>query len=219
MGETSSTRLGQPEWAPILVSDSLTFGVISANHSYTCALTLEGGLYCWGWGGAGQLGVEDPPACDTSLAGPVYCSPTPVPVSTAFRLTGLSTGPVHACALNEEGRAICWGDNGQGQLGDEIFGVRRTPGFTTDRFWSQIEPGMGLTCGIATSGEAFCWGLNRLGQLGTGMPLELSPVPQRVAGSLTFTTISAGVGHVCGLTRAGSAYCWGDNTALQLGGR
>ncbi len=219
MGETGSPRLGLTERDPVLVSESLSFVAISASQGYTCALTAEGALYCWGWGDAGQLGVEPPPACGANLGGSVFCSAIPVPASTSQRLVDVSTGNLHACALTHEGRALCWGDNGQGQLGDERHGLRMVPGWTTDRGWSAIAPGLGLTCGIETGGAAFCWGLNRYGQVGSPGAPELSSMPQRVAGGHTFTRLSSGLGHVCALDATGGAYCWGDNSVLQLGGR
>jgi len=55
------------------------------------------------------------------------------------------------------------------------------------------------------------------GQLGDGSTssLSLSPVP--VAGGLTFTTISGGSAHYCGLVAGGAMYCWGMNRSGQLG--
>ena len=219
MGETGSPPSGQAERVPIQASDSLAFETISANHGYTCALTLEGELYCWGWGDNGQLAVADPPICGADLGGDILCSPRPLHASTDLLLLGLSAGFTHACALSRQKQAICWGDNGQGQLGDAIFGTRKTPGPTTAHSWSFIEPGMGMTCGIATSGRTYCWGLNRFGQLGAGVTTELSTTPLEVAGGHHFAELSAGLGHACGLTHSGAVYCWGDNGALQLGGR
>jgi alpha-tubulin suppressor-like RCC1 family protein len=223
MGETGSTRLGQTERDPVQVPGGLAFAEISADHGYTCALTLEGELYCWGWGEAGQLGVNlaDLPGCQPGpVAGlTVYCSAQPLPAATNLRFVGVSAGLLHACALSDQKRAICWGDNGQGQLGDGLFGTRYVPGSTTDRTWSLIEAGGPATCGTEIGGGTYCWGLNLSGLLGTGTTTEISTTPQLVAGGHTFTALSAGPAHICGLTPDGTAYCWGDNAAMQLGGR
>jgi len=41
--------------------------------------------------------------------------------------------------------------------------------------------------------------------------------PVAVLGELTFAALSAGAAHTCGVTTAGAAYCWGDNSFGQLG--
>ena len=41
--------------------------------------------------------------------------------------------------------------------------------------------------------------------------------PAAVAGRLVFGTVSAGDRHSCGLSAAGTVYCWGSNQYAQLG--
>ncbi len=66
------------------------------------------------------------------------------------------------------------------------------------------------------NGAAFCWGGNGGDQLGEGSGFNAA-VAMAVQGGLTFTSLTAGNTHTCGLTAAGQAFCWGDNSDAQLG--
>jgi alpha-tubulin suppressor-like RCC1 family protein len=76
------------------------------------------------------------------------------------------------------------------------------------------------TCGLNGQGAAYCWGSNEFGQLGslTNSGTENpNPAPLAVQGGITFTQLTAGGLHTCGLTGDGTAYCWGVNSIGQLG--
>ena len=72
------------------------------------------------------------------------------------------------------------------------------------------------TCGIATNGDGYCWGFNLFGQGGSGTTDSTLTVPTKVAGGLTFTSISPGAAHSCGTTTSGT-YCWGCNSTGEIG--
>src|SRR5262249_4056847 len=89
---------------------------------------------------------------------------------------------------------------------------------------SEVGVGDGWACILLADHTAMCWGENYYGQLGTGAGSDapiLQPVPA-VAG-MKLRSISLGTGpdtpgkHSCGLDMGGHAYCWGDNTAHQIG--
>lgn len=93
--------------------------------------------------------------------------------------------------------------------------------------FTSVTTGGAHTCGLSASGAAYCWGRGEAGQIGVASPASVCPiggrnypcslVPVAVQGGLTFTRLDAGGSHVCGLTSAGTAYCWGSNSAGQLG--
>jgi len=143
----------------------------------------------------------------TLVAGPVH------PASATLATVQVVTGAYHTCALAPSGQAYCWGLNGNGQLGDNTNTERHTPvavqqGGVT---FTSISAGGWHTCGLTSAGAAWCWGYNGTGQLGDNTTTERD-IPVAVQqGGVTFTSITAGWAHTCGLTSAGTAYCWGRN--------
>lgn len=87
--------------------------------------------------------------------------------------------------------------------------------------WQQISVGGDVACGIATNGNTYCWGDNASGALGIGTfaqpPNQGNRVPNLVTGGHSFTSITTGTFHACALTSDGTAYCWGGNSAAELG--
>jgi alpha-tubulin suppressor-like RCC1 family protein len=131
----------------------------------------------------------------------------------------VSAGSSHTCALATDGRAYCWGANTDGQLGTGALGdTALAPASVAGGLrFIQIGTGAYHSCGITVGAEGYCWGDNRYGQLGSGTAVRHSPVPILIAGGLRLTQINGGFRHGCAITTAGEAYCWGDNSAAQLG--
>jgi alpha-tubulin suppressor-like RCC1 family protein len=88
----------------------LTSGVIavSAGGDSACAVTIGGGVECWGYNGYGQLGNNS----TTNSSVPVQVS------GLTSGVTAVSAGNVSACALTTGGSVECWGDNRYGELGN-----------------------------------------------------------------------------------------------------
>ena len=141
--------------------------------------------------------------------------------SATLRVEGgvvvVSAGRGHACTLNPDGRAFCWGSNEQGQLGIGVVGNRISPVAVSGGLtFAAIASGDFHTCGITLLGQAYCWGNNQSSELGDGsLVRRLTPVA--VSGRLAFVSISAGARNTCALTADNQAYCWGEGGFGALG--
>lgn len=80
-----------------------------------------------------------------------------------------------------------------------------------------LSAGRAHTCRLPAGGAASCWGLNSVGQLGDGTAAFERLTPVAVSGGLTFAALTATGDHTCGLASGGVAYCWGFNSAGQVG--
>src|SRR3989441_658483 len=84
---------------------------------------------------------------------------------------------------------------------------------------ASLSAGGAFSCGMGTSGTTVCWGDNGIGQLGNGTTGGISATPGVVSApaGVSFSAVSVGPAHACGVTSGGSAYCWGWNLSGELG--
>ena len=208
--------------APRGVSGGLSFASIRAGGNFACGLTTGGEAYCWGSNNQGQLGttaVSD--TCEDTFEGPVPCSTVPLAVTGGLTFTSISTGGQFACGITAGGAAYCWGNNGNGVLGNGSSDGDRHPApelVAGGLSFASVSAGITLACGLTTSGETYCWGSNSGGGLGNGFLFGgAQPTPGLVLGGLTFASISTGLETVCGVTTSSVAYCWGGDWGGNLG--
>jgi alpha-tubulin suppressor-like RCC1 family protein len=189
---------------------------ITAGEMHTCAIRDTGKAYCWGWDRDGQLGDGRTTTEEQT---------TPVAVSGSLDFEWVSAGEGgnfasgHTCGVTSSGAAYCWGGGEYGQLGDgSTSETRATPVAVSDGLsFASVSAGRLHTCGVASDGRAYCWGRGSLGQLGNAAtPLEQS-TPVAVVGEMTFSSVSAGGEHTCGVTVNGAAYCWGSGGGGKCG--
>ena len=155
----------------------------------------------------------------TVVAGAGDSAPRPAIVTVNFPADrgSIAAGGRHSCMLDDNGRALCWGNNERGQLGDGSYDPHPAPARVVGDFTlASLSAGTWHTCGVSRDGDAYCWGSNDAGQLGDGTTSPRS-APVRVSGNASFRLVRAGASHSCGLTRTGAVACWGSNAVGQLG--
>jgi len=152
---------------PVLVTAEARFTKISAGRNHTCALTAEGQAYCWGLNANKQLGSE---GSNDQCLNTLSCTSHPLAVETDVRFKDIAAGGDHTCAISDDDRAYCWGQNDAAQLGlgdislDQLHPVV-VPGSL--RF-AAIGAGDLHTCALTVTAQVYCWGDNLLRQMGQG---------------------------------------------------
>lgn len=195
----------------------VNFTQVTAGGKHSCGIATTGAAYCWGDGLYGQLGIGNP--------GAVTIRKSPTLVLGGFtQWSKIEAGDFHTCGIvgtgNQTHTTYCWGRNNAGQLGNGNTTNKTSP--------TQVAPAGGIayfdltaggnhTCarsGSAGSGPISCWGDGFYGQLGNGQSGSSAgePLPTLIPGGQLFQSLSAGLNHTCGVSIAGSTYCWGRNT-------
>lgn len=204
------------EQLPQRVRSDLAFVDVSAGQDYTCALSTAWALYCWGDA--------------RTVPGWPQMAAEPVRVPFARPVRHVAAGRRHACLLDEDGQASCWGWNVDGETGTGAAGTASsmvagpTPVVTDERFGG-LSAGLGFTCGVSKRHTLHCWGSNVSWVVGTGalqlcgevasVPCAPKPVELVMPGPVA--SVSAGSGHACIITVLGTLYCWGGNGSGQIG--
>lgn len=177
--------------------------LVAGDH--ICAVRESGQAVCWaGDNYFGEIG--DGNRNDPLAPGMSYSSPTDV--IGLLDATMVSIGSFSTCSVRVNGEAVCWGDNGEGQLGDGTDEMRLTPvrvgGLSGV---GEIDISGTHGCAIVGTGRVSCWGDNRFGQLGDGSRTA-SRIPVHVGGLEAVTDISLEYGRSCA-TSHGRVWCWG----------
>jgi alpha-tubulin suppressor-like RCC1 family protein len=189
----------------------LSFSELALGFRTICGIAAQR-AYCWGWNDVGQMGIG-------SFDNNDHSAPEPVALDSAT--SSITAGYRFGC-LVATGVAYCWGDNQYGQLANGTISSGIIPypapdSVTGGHRFKAIAAGQYHACALDTADNAYCWGLNDVGELGTGATSSPIPNPSPVIGGLEFVLITAGVDHTCGIATDSLAYCWGGNSAGQLG--
>ena len=203
---------------------------MGAGEDFTCVLLDSNEIRCWGQNDQGQLG-----AGNTTVIGDDET--VSLNTTTAVGFPGstdpaaLRVGRWHACAILDDARLICWGDNGSGQLGqassgdlgdNESVGSVSPIDFGSTDTVTSASAGDEHTCAVLTAGATRCWGEGAAGRLGRNSETDVTGSPTtgdiNFGLSRTINGVVLGSAHSCGIVSSWSSIaCWGLNASGQLG--
>jgi alpha-tubulin suppressor-like RCC1 family protein len=205
-GTTTDKNIPLQITTPAILTDVVS---VAAGAAHSLAIRANGEIYAWGDNGTGQLG-------NNTTAG----SFSPILVGTAI-LSWVNSEPGGEFTVTRraDGTLWTWGENGDGQLGDNnnLFAPRTTPAKvgTADNWIAQAS-GWSHTLALRADGTLWAWGMNNNGQLGDGTTNN-SQAPVQVSAANDWKAVAAGDFHTLALKADGSLWAWGDNASGQLG--
>lgn len=116
-------------------------------------------------------------------------------------LPAVSAGGYMTCGVEEDGTAVCWGQD------EAPTDPNTAPGMATppdDVTFQEVNAGYGTACGITVDEAVVCWGNDRFD--------KVSGVPEG-----TFTHVVPGLNYVCALRTDRTIACWGGDDPAAPG--
>ena len=180
---------------------------VGAGHSI--ALTADGAIWSWGFGGDGQLGHGDREG---------QLLPKTVEAFAGQRVVAVSAGGLHSLAITADGAVWSWGNGYSGRLGHGEQQNQLLPRMVEALAGQRvIAVSAGYFHSLATTadGAVWSWGSGRLGH-GADQHRLLPKKIEALAGQRV-VAVAAGHAHSLALTADGAVWSWGWGYYGQLG--
>ena len=205
--------------------------MVKTGTDFSCALFSDGSIWCWGRDYYGQLGDG---GGTTSQTGTESTLPVKVKLPEGRFAKSIDIGGTdgnHACAIMDDGGAMCWGNENRGNLGTGYLSTSaryihepvkvELPSNVEATF---IAIGYRHGCAAMIDTTLWCWGWNAHGEVGDGTSSGTGTTNSRATPVQVDTTymnpiiaLGAGGEATCALHDDGSLSCWGENEFGKLG--
>jgi alpha-tubulin suppressor-like RCC1 family protein len=158
VGSGNTTRHSSPVQ---IGTDTKWTKVFAALGSSSFGIKADGTLWAWGYNGTGNLG-------DGTLTN--RNAPTPIGASLNEYWVAVAPGYDHTLGLTADGKLWAWGNNANGQLGDNSAEsqISSPKQIGTLNDWLAIAAGFEDSTGILGDGSLLAWGYNQDDEVGDG---------------------------------------------------
>jgi len=166
----------------------------------------------WGWGGNGQGEIGD----GTRIL-------RVSPVQTIAGGTNWSVLPSNGYGtlggIKTDGTLWLWGNNADGQIGDNTTIKKSSPVQTIagGNNWRQLAVSNWAGAAIKTDDTLWTWGFNSYGQIGDNTTINKSSPVQTVAGGSNWSQVSLGRYNTAAIKTDGTLWVWGNNYRGAVG--
>jgi alpha-tubulin suppressor-like RCC1 family protein len=191
---------------------------ISVGYDFTCAVTDDGKVVCWGQNSNGQIGCHAYAECRGHDFGA-----SAVLNDIEGTVISVVAGSKHACALLSNGSVVCWGspqtvvgcgDTCRNGNWEEVLPTRV---LGPEAEIVDIAAGFEHTCALQSNGNLMCWGENG-GTLSVGDWYDRDTPTTVIGLKDKVRQVSAGGNRTCVVTDKGSIWCWGSAFPMTGGG-
>ena len=217
-GSGSRGRLGhgenQAQWLPKKVEAFAGQRVVavSAGGEHSLALTADGAVWSWGYGGDGRLGHGDTQ---------IQLLPKKIQGFAGQRVVAVSAGGYHSLAITADGSVWSWGWRASGRLGhgdtqNQLL-PKKIEALAGQRVVA-VSAGGSHSLALTADGAVWSWGGGYLGKLGHG-DTQGQRQPKKVEAfvGLRVVAVSAGGFHSIAITADGAVLTWGKGEHGCLG--
>ena len=194
-------------------SEPVCMTQLALGGGFACALGDDGVVRCWGDNDKGQTGAPDP------------ATPTRKPraVGGLAAVKQITTGTRHACALQLDGKVLCWGDDENGLVSGTAGPLAHPVPVEVPGLLRPVDRLVAVSdhqCAILSGNDLYCWGNNEYGQLGVANPdggKHAKSIPRPTHTLANVVQVGGAEETTCALRTSGEVSCFGRNFSGELG--